>query len=121
MALDNVIQSLRAKEFDNTLDEEGARSEEIKRLQGFFRAYRGHLTRNYNKRKFLCSNSGSLREIMLRKSTLDDLFARYTAAFRSSLKSLVKLEEQWKVNDKAFFNEKSTRWINLEKRGAFPF
>lgn len=50
---------------------------------------------------------------MSRKSALDDLFARYTAAFRSSLKSLVKLEEQWKVNDKAFFNEKSTRWINL--------
>ena len=79
------------------------------------------LTRAYNELRFLCSNSGSLSGIMSRKSALDDLFARYTAAFRSSLKSLVKLEEQWKVNDKAFFNEKSTRWINLEKRGAFPF
>ena len=91
--MDDAIESLRAREFYATLDEEITRLLEVKRLQGSVLAYRGHLTRAYNVLRLLCSNSGSLSEIMSKKSALDDLFARYTAVIGSLLQSLVDLEE----------------------------
>ena len=93
MAMDDAIQSMQAGKPDTILlDEEGAHSEDIKELQRSIHPYKGHLTREYNALRFLCSNSGSLSEIMSKKSALDDLFARYAAAVGILLQSLVDLE-----------------------------
>lgn len=80
--------------FNTLLDEEGVRSEEIKRLHGSTSVYKGHLTRAYKEIRSLCSNRGSLSEIMSKKSALDDLFARYSAAVKCLLQTVVDLEEQ---------------------------
>lgn len=91
--MDNAIQSMQAGKLDTILlDQEGAHSEGIKGLQRSIPAYKGHLTREYNELRFLCSNSGSLSEIMSKKSALDDLFARYAAAVGILLQSWVDLE-----------------------------
>lgn len=77
MAMNDAIETLWARKFDTSLEEEGARSVEVERLQSSVRAYWGHLMRVYNELRFLCSNSGSLSEFMS--------------------KNLVDLEEQQKA------------------------
>ena len=57
---------------------------------------------------------------MSRKSALDDLFARYTAAVQSLLQKLIDLEEQERTvrnynreaYEKDLFDEEFTKWIN---------
>ena len=120
MATDDEMRATRVMTLDTLLDEEGVRSEEIKRLRGSISAYKGHLTRAYKEIRFLCSNSGSLSEIVSRKSALDDLFARYAAAVQSLLQNVVDLEEQERTargyrreaDEKALFDEEFTKWFN---------
>lgn len=93
------------------LDEDGVRSEEIKQLRRSVSAFKGHLMRAYKEIRFLCS--GSLDEIVSRKSALDDLFARYAAAVQTLLQNVVDIEEQETVarcrhreaEEKALFDE----------------
>ena len=80
MATDDGMRATRVTTFNTLLDEEGVCSEEIKRLRGSLLAFKGHLMRAYKKIRFLRSKPGPLSEIVSRKSALDDLFVRYTAA-----------------------------------------
>ena len=62
-----------------------------------------------------------------RKSALDDLFARNTAAVPSLLQKLIDLEEQKRAvrnynleaNEKDLFDEEVTKWINSARQFAF--
>ncbi|XP_078357546.1 uncharacterized protein LOC144642460 [Oculina patagonica] len=104
---------------DEMFDEGVRRLEEVKRLRRSVTAYKGHLTRAYDGIKSLCSNPGSLSEIMTRKSALDDLFARYSAAVQCLLQTVVDLEDQERisldhrheVHEKALFDEEFTEWF----------
>ena len=120
MATDDELRATRVTTLNTSLDEEGIRLEEIKRLRGSVSAHKGHLTRVYKEYKeirFLCSNSRSLSEIVSRKSASDDLFARYAAAVQSLLRNVVDLEEQKttarchrrEADEKALFGEKFTK------------
>jgi len=99
--------------FNTLLDEEGVHSEEIKRLHGSISAYKGHLTRAYKEIRSFCSNPGSLSEIMPKKSSRDDLFARYSAAVQCFLQTVVDLEEQVMItsNHRREANEKALFYI----------
>ena len=120
-AADDEMRSTRVTTLNTLLDEE------VRRLRGSVSAYKGHLTKAYSDIRFLCSNSGSLSEIVSRKSALDDLFARYTAAVQSLLQKLVDLEEQERTvrnynheaNEKDVFDEESTKLINSVRQLAF--
>ena len=124
MATDDGMQATRVMTFNTLLDEEGVRSEEIKRLRGSVSAFKGHLTRAYKEIRFLCSKPGPLSEIVSRKSALDDLFARYTAAVQSLLQNVVDIEEQDTIacchrreaDEKALFDEEFTKWFNSARQ-----
>ena len=47
MATDDGMRATRVTTFNTLLDEEGVRSDEIKRLRGSVSAFKGHLTRAY--------------------------------------------------------------------------
>ena len=124
---DDEMRSTRATTINTLLDEEGVRSEEVKRLRGSVSAYKGHLTKAYNEIRFLCANAGSLSEIITRKSSLDDLFARFTTAVQSLLQKLGDLEDQEQIarnfyrdaNEKDLFDEEFAKWINSARHFAF--
>ena len=78
MATDDKMQATHVATFNTLLDEEGVRSEEIKRLRGSVSAFKGHLTRAYKEITLLCSNSGPFSDIVLRKGALDDFFLQDT-------------------------------------------
>ena len=124
MATGDEMRATRVTIFNTLLDEEGVRSEEIKRLRRSVSAFKGHLTRAYKEIRFLCSNSGSLDEIVSRKSALDDLFARYAAAVQSLLQNVADMEEQETITrcrrreaeEKALFDEEFTKWFNSARQ-----
>ena len=89
MTTGDEMRASRATTFNTLLDEEGVRSEKKKRLRGSVSAYKGHLTRAYKETRSLCSDPGSLSEIMSKKNALDDLFARYSAAVQCLLQTVV--------------------------------
>ena len=86
--------------------------------------FKGHLTRAYKEIRFLRSKPGPLSKIVSRKSALDDLFARYTAAVQSLLQNVVDIEEQDTItcchrreaDKKALFDEEFTKWFNLVRQ-----
>ena len=85
------------------------------------------LTKAYNEIRFLCSNAGYLSEIITTKSSLDDLFARFTTAVQSLLQNLGDLEDQEKTagnfyrdaNEKDLCDEEFAKWINSVRQFAF--
>lgn len=52
MAMNDGTETLRARKFDASLEEEGARSVEVKWIQGSVRVYWGHLMRVYDELRF---------------------------------------------------------------------
>ena len=97
MSIEDGTKELRRERSNVPLEDDRARLEVISQLRGSISAYKGHLTRRYNKIRSLFADAAPVSEIMMKKNSLHDLFSRYVTVVERLLQTVEDLDDKERV------------------------